>query len=174
MGYPALDNIQEYAYGHFYLYASPRGKAVSVAFNPIDIHVGKRIRLRRNMLDYSQDKLAEALGVTFQQVQKYERGANRISASRLYNLSLVLGVPVQFFFDDYQSENGVSVASGGALGEAVPASYIADPLQKDETLKLVNAYYRYDVQTRKHLLGLMESAIHSYRRHRSEEIAQGK
>src|SRR6266481_2040021 len=68
--------------------------------NPIDVHVGSRVRLRRNMLGLSQEKLGEAIGLTFQQVQKYERGANRIGASRLHDLSRVLDVPVSFFFDD--------------------------------------------------------------------------
>src|SRR5579884_1124067 len=68
--------------------------------NPIDVHVGSRIRLRRNMLALSQEKLGEAIGLTFQQVQKYERGANRVGASRLHELSRVLDVPVSFFFDD--------------------------------------------------------------------------
>ena len=69
--------------------------------NPIDVHVGSRVRLRRNMLGLSQEKLGEAIGLTFQQVQKYERGANRIGASRLHDLSRVLDVPVSFFFDDH-------------------------------------------------------------------------
>src|ERR1700731_4074916 len=68
--------------------------------NPIDVHVGTRVRLRRTLLGMSQEKLGDALGLTFQQVQKYERGANRIGASRLYDLSRVLDVPVSFFFDD--------------------------------------------------------------------------
>lgn len=67
--------------------------------NPIDVHVGARVRLRRLMLRMSQDKLGESLGVTFQQVQKYERGANRVSASRLWGMADVLEVPVQFFFE---------------------------------------------------------------------------
>ena len=68
--------------------------------NPIDIHVGSRVRLRRILMGMSQTKLGKALGVTFQQVQKYERGANRIGSSRLYHLSQILDVPVSFFFDD--------------------------------------------------------------------------
>ena len=67
--------------------------------SPIDVHVGSRVRLRRNMLGLSQEKLGGAIGLTFQQVQKYERGANRIGASRLHDLSQVLDVPVSFFFD---------------------------------------------------------------------------
>jgi len=76
------------------------GRRKGDAPNPIDIHVGSRVRLRRNMLGLSQEKLGEAIGLTFQQVQKYERGANRIGASRLHDLSRVLDVPVSFFFDD--------------------------------------------------------------------------
>src|SRR3954466_4212981 len=76
------------------------GRPKTGAPNPIDIRVGARLRLRRNMLGLSQEKLGDAIGLTFQQVQKYERGANRIGASRLYELSQVLDVPVSFFFDD--------------------------------------------------------------------------
>jgi len=68
--------------------------------NPIDIHVGSRVRFRRMLLGMSQEKLGEKLGLTFQQVQKYEKGINRIGASRLYDLAQVLGVPVQFFYED--------------------------------------------------------------------------
>src|SRR5918992_4717448 len=68
--------------------------------NPIDLHVGSRVRLRRMLLGMSQEKLAERLGLTFQQIQKYEKGINRIGASRLFDLAQVLGVPVQFFYDD--------------------------------------------------------------------------
>src|SRR5471032_288819 len=68
--------------------------------NPTDVHVGARVRLRRTLLGMSQEKLGDAIGLTFQQVQKYERGANRVGASRLYDLSRVLDVPVSFFFDD--------------------------------------------------------------------------
>src|ERR1700740_3487963 len=68
--------------------------------SPIDVHVGSRIRLRRTLLGMSQERLGEALGLTFQQVQKYERGVNRVGASRLFDLSRVLDVPISFFFDD--------------------------------------------------------------------------
>ena len=68
--------------------------------NPIDIHVGSRIRLRRTMLGMSQEKLGESLGITFQQIQKYEKGTNRVGASRLQNIASILNVPVSFFFDD--------------------------------------------------------------------------
>src|SRR5512145_1807794 len=68
--------------------------------NPIDVHVGSRVRLRRTLLGMSQEKLGEAIGLTFQQVQKYERGANRIGSSRLFDLARVLDVPVSYFFED--------------------------------------------------------------------------
>src|ERR1041384_5108638 len=77
------------------------GRMASKGFpNPIDVHVGTRVRLRRTLLGMSQEKLGEAIGLTFQQVQKYERGANRIGASRLYDLSRVLDVPVSYFFEE--------------------------------------------------------------------------
>ena len=72
--------------------------------NPIDVHVGSRVRLRRNMLGMSQEKLGEALGITFQQIQKYEKGANRVGASRLQAIATVMNVPVSFFFEDAPGE----------------------------------------------------------------------
>ncbi|MFM2043909.1 MAG: hypothetical protein RLY86_2485 [Pseudomonadota bacterium] len=103
--------------------------------NPIDIHVGARLRLRRTLLGLSQEVLGEAVGITFQQLQKYERGANRISASRLFNLSQVLGVPVNFFFED--------LPTGGpeATGE-VSETQEFESMARRETLELVRAYYR--------------------------------
>src|SRR5271154_3437980 len=83
---------------------SIRGRTLSGKPNPIDVHVGNRVRLRRTLLGMSQEKLGEAIGLTFQQVQKYERGANRIGASRLFDLSRVLDVPVSFFFDDMSDD----------------------------------------------------------------------
>src|SRR5437660_7684075 len=82
--------------------------------NPIDTHVGSRVRLRRNMLGLSQEKLGTAIGLTFQQVQKYERGANRIGASRLHELSPVLDVPVSFFFDDMDPVRAPGIPGGFA------------------------------------------------------------
>jgi transcriptional regulator with XRE-family HTH domain len=110
--------------------------------NPIDVHVGSRVRLRRNMLGLSQEKLGEAIGLTFQQVQKYERGANRIGASRLHDLSRVLDVPVSFFFDDMDPVRAPAIPAGFAE----PQSVDADPLRKRETVELVSAYYRIEDQ----------------------------
>lgn len=112
--------------------------------NPIDIHVGGRVRLRRTILGLSQERLGEKLGLTFQQVQKYERGTNRIGASRLYDLSRVLEVPIQFFYDDMTMETaGQSPRLRAGLAEAQGAAYSeADPMNKQETLELIRAYYR--------------------------------
>jgi transcriptional regulator with XRE-family HTH domain len=85
--------------------------------NPVDVHVGARVRLRRKILKLSQEKLGEQLGVTFQQVQKYERGANRIGASRLWKLSEVLDVPVNFFYDGLSTEYGGQSESSALLSE---------------------------------------------------------
>ena len=110
--------------------------------NPIDIHVGSRVRLRRNMLGLSQEKLGEAIGLTFQQVQKYERGANRIGASRLHDLSRVLDVPVSFFFDDMDPVRAPAIPAGFA--EPPAEAFDSDPLRKRETVELVSAYYRIE------------------------------
>ena len=108
--------------------------------HPIDVHVGARVRLRRTMLRMSQEKLAAALGLTFQQVQKYERAANRISASRLYQLCRIFGVGVGFFYD------GLDPAHAGNPGFAETSAepFEADPLRQRETIELVEAYYAID------------------------------
>lgn len=108
--------------------------------NPIDVHVGARVRLRRTLLGMSQEKLGEAIGLTFQQVQKYERGFNRISASRLFKLSQVLDVPVSFFFDDM--DEATANADPTDIPETTSAASEKDPMAKRETLELVRAYYR--------------------------------
>lgn len=92
--------------------------------NPVDIHVGARVRLRRKILRLSQERLGEELGVTFQQVQKYERGANRVGASRLWKLSEVLDVPVSFFYDGLSTEYGGQSDSPALLAEAPDQSPI--------------------------------------------------
>ncbi len=110
---------------------------------PVDVHVGGRVRLRRTILGLSQSKLADALGLTFQQVQKNEWGTNRIGSSRLFELSKVLDVPVSFFFDDMPPEvSGERRGRPVGMSEAQDAVYEADTLAKRETLELVRAYYR--------------------------------
>ena len=140
---------------------SPRGRTPSGKPNPIDVHVGARVRLRRTLLGMSQEKLGEAIGLTFQQVQKYERGANRIGASRLFDLSRVLDVPVSFFFDDMTEDvqnQSPRLISGIAGFEETASSYEADPMTKRETLELVRAYYRItDPQVRKRVFELSKA-----------------
>ena len=124
---------------------------------PVDIHVGGRVRMRRLFLGLSQEKLANAIGVSFQQLQKYERGTNRISASRLYALSKFLGVPVSWFFEDAPSERRSAGASASASREARNAA-VADPMGASETVKLVRAYYQIsDPRVRKKILGVIRS-----------------
>lgn len=109
--------------------------------NPIDIHVGARIRLRRMMMGLSQMALAEQMGLTFQQVQKYERGTNRVSSSRLFDLCRILNVPIAYFYDEMDSN--VAKQSPAKLLGKVPArvDLEQDPAAKRETLELVRAYY---------------------------------
>src|SRR3954463_10029808 len=110
--------------------------------NPIDVHVGSRVRLRRTLLGMSQEKLGEAIGLTFQQVQKYERGANRIGASRLFDLSRVLDVPVSFFFDDMPQDQDAHTSAQGGFGAEKPASFEPDPRRHGRTPERVRAYSR--------------------------------
>ncbi|MFO1152381.1 MAG: helix-turn-helix transcriptional regulator [Rhodospirillales bacterium] len=127
--------------------------------NPVDVHVGSRVRLRRTLLGLSQEKLGEAVGLTFQQIQKYERGANRIGASRLFEFSRILDVPVSFFFDDMSDRvigGDGQMAPGMADQPQQPLEQ--DPLTRRETLELVRAYYRIgDPQVRKRLFELTKS-----------------
>ena len=139
---------------------SSRGRTPSGKPNPIDAHVGARVRLRRTLLGMSQEKLGEAIGLTFQQVQKYERGANRIGASRLFDLSRVLDVPITFFFEEMSSETSAQsprMMVSGLVEEPIE-SREADPMTKRETLELVRAYYRIvDPQVRKRIFELTKA-----------------
>jgi transcriptional regulator with XRE-family HTH domain len=109
----------------------------------------------------SQERLGEALGLTFQQVQKYERGVNRVGASRLYDLSRVLDVPISFFFDDMPDANGSGGGTANIAGFAERAEFGGhgeDPLAKRETLELVRAYYRIsDPAQRKRVFELIKA-----------------
>ncbi len=130
--------------------------------SPIDVHVGSRIRLRRTLLGMSQERLGEALGLTFQQVQKYERGVNRVGASRLFDLSRVLDVPISFFFDDMPDSLASSLGpplSRRATGfTETPDGFGDDTLSRRETLELVRAYYRItDPAVRKRVFELIKS-----------------
>jgi len=105
--------------------------------NPIDKHVGSRVRMRRMMLSMSQEKLGDALGLTFQQVQKYEKGTNRIGASRLQQIAHILQVPVSFFF-----EGAPHSAGHGGMNEAPSPAYVADFLATSDGLSLTKAFMR--------------------------------
>ena len=121
--------------------------------NPVDRHVGLRIRLRRKELGVSQERLADSIGLTFQQVQKYERAANRISASRLYYMSKVLGVDVPYFYEGY-AETG----EPSGFAELPAATFESDLLQRRETIELIEAFYGIANQTlRRQMLGLVKS-----------------
>lgn len=110
--------------------------------NPIDIHVGERVRLRRTLLGMSQEKLGAAIGLTFQQIQKYERGLNRIGSSRLWSISQVLNVPVSFFFEDMDENIIGDSAQISGLSEDKKSLVEIDPMNRKQTLELVRAFYR--------------------------------
>ena len=121
--------------------------------HPVDRHAGGRVRMRRMILGMSQEKLGEALGVTFQQVQKYEKGTNRISASRLQQMAAVLGVPVQFFF-----EGAPRVSSQGSSGGDAAPGYVADFLSTSEGVQLTRAFVRItDPKVRRQLISLVKA-----------------
>ena len=121
--------------------------------NPVDRHVGNRIRMRRIMLEMSQEKLGEALGLTFQQVQKYEKGTNRVGASRLQQISDVLQVPVSFFFEGRPGE-------GGDFDQAPSSAYVTDFLATSEGLALTRAFTRItDPKLRRSIVELVERIV---------------
>jgi transcriptional regulator with XRE-family HTH domain len=109
------------------------------AIHPVDAHVGKRLRFYRKLRSFSQTKLGDSVGLTFQQIQKYERGSNRIGASRLYEFSEILDVPVSSFFDEMPDNIKESVGIKGRRGEGVEAA-ILDPLLEPDSITLVRAY----------------------------------
>ncbi|MBA4224476.1 helix-turn-helix transcriptional regulator [Bosea sp. (in: a-proteobacteria)] len=122
--------------------------------NPIDRHVGSRVRMQRMLAGISQEKLGEALGLTFQQVQKYEKGTNRISASRLQQIAKMLGVPVSFFFEGAPS--GEAAAPGFA--DASSTAYVADFLSTSEGVQLSKAFVRIkNPRVRRRVIDLVEA-----------------
>jgi transcriptional regulator with XRE-family HTH domain len=124
--------------------------------NPIDKHVGSRVRMRRMMLSMSQEKLGDALGLTFQQVQKYEKGTNRIGASRLQQISHILQVPVAFFFEGAPNLP-MAHAGGDGMKEAPSPAYVSDFLATSEGLALTKAFMRIkDAKLRRRIVDLVE------------------
>jgi transcriptional regulator with XRE-family HTH domain len=134
--------------------SSPGEKPMSVkAPNPVDKYVGSRIRMRRIMLGMSQEKLGESLGLTFQQIQKYEKGTNRVGASRLQQISEILQVPVSFLFEG--GPGGALNANG--LAEAPSPAYVSDFLATSEGLALTRAFTRInDSKLRRSIVDLVE------------------
>jgi transcriptional regulator with XRE-family HTH domain len=123
--------------------------------NPIDVHVGSRVRLRRMLLGLSQEKLGEHLGLTFQQIQKYEKGINRIGASRLFDLAKVLGVPVQFFYEELPTAESEAV---GGFGERPAENYAVEFLGSREGLELNKAFARItDPRVRRSIVELIRA-----------------
>ena len=128
--------------------------AAKKAPNPIDKHVGSRVRMRRMMLAMSQEKLGDALGLTFQQVQKYEKGTNRIGASRLQQISHILQVPVAFFFDGAPAAPG---QTHDGFSEAPSPSYVSDFLATSDGLALTKAFMGIkDAKLRRRIVDLVE------------------
>ncbi len=127
--------------------------------NPIDVHVGARVRLRRHLLNMSQKSLADALGMSFQQVQNFERGLNRIAAGRLHAISRILDVPVSYFFDALPPKGGDNRDAPPILRPAaVPGGADDDLLHQRETLDLIRAYYAMpDPALRKRVFDLIRS-----------------
>jgi transcriptional regulator with XRE-family HTH domain len=125
--------------------------------NPIDIHVGSRVRFRRMLLGMSQEKLGEKLGLTFQQVQKYEKGINRIGASRLFDLAQVLGVSVQFFYEEAPLADARAVAPDG-VAEGPDEQSIVEFLRSRDGLELNRAFVRIpDLKARRAIVDLVRS-----------------
>jgi len=121
--------------------------------NPIDKHVGSRVRMRRMMLSMSQEKLGDALGLTFQQVQKYEKGTNRIGASRLQHISNILQVPVSFFFEGAPHMAG----HAGGMGEAPSPAYVSDFLATTDGLNLTKSFMKIkNNKLRRRIVDLVE------------------
>ena len=127
--------------------------------SPVDVHVGARLRQRRTLLGMSQTTLGDAVGLTFQQMQKYEKGTNRISASRLFDFARVLDVPIEYFFSDMPAGVADILAGKRRSRTKQPPSYDLDPMAKRETLELVRAYYKIaDPKIRKRLFELAKAA----------------
>jgi transcriptional regulator with XRE-family HTH domain len=126
--------------------------------NPIDVHVGSRVRMRRMLLGMSQEKLGELLGLTFQQVQKYEKGTNRIGASRLFELSKILAVPVQYFYEDAPALDGAESRPGFAEPGEGATEYVVDFVGSREGIELNKAFLRItDPKVRRSVIELVRN-----------------
>ncbi|NCB49479.1 MAG: XRE family transcriptional regulator [Alphaproteobacteria bacterium] len=132
---------------------SMRGRTADGSPNPIDVHVGMKLKSRRILLGLSQEKLGQALGLTFQQIQKYEKGLNRIGASRLYDIANVLNISIQYFFEDISEEVGklsprnITDAEVPYALEEQTKMFKGNLFNKKETLELLRAYYSIENRT---------------------------
>lgn len=126
--------------------------------NPVDVHVGERLRLRRTLLGMSQEKLAESVGLTFQQVQKYERGTNRVSASRLYQFSKILDTSVSYFFEQFSGDNA-QTAPVYAFSDNEQEKFVNEEhLYDKETIELIRVYYQIqNPKVRKDIFRIIKS-----------------
>ena len=126
--------------------------------HPVDMLAGKKLRMRRKLMDFTQQDLADAVGVTFQQVQKYERGVNRISVSRLADFAKALQVPVDYFFKELEGDVEYSADSSAASGLAEAAvQYDADAFSNPETIELLKHFYRCDPNVRKQFTEMLKA-----------------
>ncbi len=123
--------------------------------NDIDLHVGKRLRRRRRLLGMTQQQLAELVRIRFQQIQKYECGANRVTASRLFELAVALSVPVNYFFEGLPHEQSEDLAAEAPANDRELIA--ADVLSQKETLELIRAYYKLSERPRRRLLDLAKA-----------------
>lgn len=146
---------------------STRGRLPDGTANPVDVHIGKQIRRRRQLLNLSQVKMAELIGLTFQQVQKYERGMNRVTGSRMWDICQVLQVEPNYFFMGLNDEavdlspRMLKCDGDGKLLQTV--SIEEDPLFCSETMELVTAYYRLNPQLREKFFEVIQSASIAHR-----------
>lgn len=157
---------------------SSRGRTPQGEPNPIDVHVGKRIKIRRNLLGWSQETLGAKLGLTFQQVQKYEKGLNRVSASRLWDFAVVMDAPISFFYDDMDettaahSPRSFSISQNdiNSAMQEENSVFEVDPMRKSETLELIKAYYKIgNRRVAKHLFDLIVDVAKSQYLHNKED-----
>ncbi len=126
--------------------------------DPVDVHVGQRLRVRRSLQGMSQEKLANAINLTFQQVQKYERGTNRISAGRLYQFSKILDVPISYFYDQFEEPLANTQGAYGFADNEQEGFSTEDLMQRKETLDLVRTYYSIkDPNKRKDIIKFIKS-----------------
>ena len=142
--------------------------------NPVDLHVGERLRARRLILGISQEKLAEFAGVTFQQIQKYERGKNRISASRLWQFSKMLQVPVSYFFENFRERSRAVAEQAYGLADNDQEGFTGEEeeqnvMERRETLLLIREYYSIpDPKLRKDLLKMIKTMAATMRQNDDE------